>query len=80
MNRFWGAALLATTMLAGVRAGGSAYLPTSYRGGYGWRYGRGYQPLTETEKSQAADLRASYVAHNPALVCTPQDLSQRAGE
>lgn len=71
---------LATTMLAGVRAGGSAYLPTSYRWGYGWPYGRGYQELNDTEKAQAADLRAAYLEHNPALVCTPQDLSQRAGD
>ena len=29
---------LATVMLAGVRAGGSPFWPTSYRWGYGWPY------------------------------------------
>lgn len=37
-------------MLAGTRAGGTPYLPTGFRWGYGWRYFRGYKPLTEAEK------------------------------
>jgi hypothetical protein len=35
----------ANLMLLGVRAGGTPYLPTSFRWGYGWRYFRGYKPL-----------------------------------
>ena len=43
---------IAKLMLAGVRVGGSPYLPTSYRWGYGWPYLRGYKELTEEEKSE----------------------------
>ena len=41
---------IAKWMLRGVRAGGTPYLPTSFRWGYGWRYFRGYKPLTDREK------------------------------
>ncbi len=37
---------IAALMLAGVRVGGTPYLPTKFRWGYGWPYTRGYQPLT----------------------------------
>ncbi len=40
---------IATLMLAGVRVGGTPYLPTSFRWGYGWNYPRGYKTLSETE-------------------------------
>ncbi|NVJ49327.1 MAG: hypothetical protein HWE13_08370 [Gammaproteobacteria bacterium] len=40
---------VAELMLAGVRVGGSPYFPTLFRWGYGWPYGRGYQPLNEAE-------------------------------
>ena len=40
---------IAEIMLAGVRVGGSPYWPTGYRWGYGWRYLRGYQALTDEE-------------------------------
>lgn len=70
---------LATTMLAGVRAGGSAYLPTSYRWGYGWPYGRGYQSLNGADKAQAAGLRADYLERNPELVCTVNNAGSRSG-
>jgi hypothetical protein len=39
-------------MLQGVRAGGSPSLPTPYRWGYGWPFGRGYQALTADEVAQ----------------------------
>lgn len=42
----------ARLMLAGVRLGGTPYLPTSYRWGYGWPYPRGYKALTEEERRQ----------------------------
>lgn len=44
-----GAPNIARLMLAGVRVGGSPYLPTRFRWGYGWPFLRGYAPLTDTE-------------------------------
>ncbi len=43
---------IAVLMLAGVRVGGTPYLPTTFRWGYGWSYPRWYQALTEEEKKQ----------------------------
>ena len=43
---------IASLMLAGVRVGGTPYLPTSYRWGYGWPFMRGYEALTADEKLQ----------------------------
>jgi hypothetical protein len=43
---------LAALMLTGVRAGGSPYLPTRFRWGYGWSYPRPYGPLTADELEQ----------------------------
>lgn len=63
-------AALAQTMLAGVRAGGGPYFVTAYRWGYGWPYGRMYQPLDAREAAQADTLRARYLATNPDLVCS----------
>ncbi|MFI2812149.1 MULTISPECIES: FAD-binding oxidoreductase [Microbulbifer] len=42
---------IAGLMLAGVRVGGSPFLPTSFRWGYGWPYLRGYEALSEEELS-----------------------------
>ena len=47
-------------MLAGVRVGGTPYLPTKFRWGYGWPWPRGYERLSVQEtnlveqKSRAA--------------------------
>lgn len=41
---------IALLMLAGVRVGGTPYLPTSFRWGYGWPYLRGYKALSEAEQ------------------------------
>ncbi len=43
---------VASLMLAGVRIGGTPYLPTSFRWGYGWPYPRGYRILSESELSE----------------------------
>lgn len=43
-------------MYAGVRLGGSPWLPMKSRWGYGWPWGRGYRPLSGAEKAQAAAL------------------------
>ena len=47
-----GEAGVAKLMLAGVRVGGTPYLPTSYRWGYGWPFLRGYKSLTEKEQRE----------------------------
>ncbi len=41
---------IAKLMLAGVRVGGTPWLPTRFRWGYGWPWLRGYKPLNEEEK------------------------------
>lgn len=43
---------IAQLMLAGVRVGGTPYLPTSFRWGYGWPYPRGYKPLSNEEQTE----------------------------
>lgn len=43
---------IASVMLAGVRVGGSPYLPTPFRWGYGWPYPRAYKALDLDEKNQ----------------------------
>jgi hypothetical protein len=42
----------ATLMHAGVRMGGTPLLPSTFRWGYGWRYGKTYGPLTAREQRQ----------------------------
>lgn len=51
-----GEPVLAQLMLAGVRVGGTPYLPTRFRWGYGWPYPRGYRALTGAELAQIAAL------------------------
>ncbi len=53
-----GQPLIAKIMLAGVRIGGSPYLNTPFRWGYGWPYGRGYKPLTDEELEQVKRLQS----------------------
>lgn len=43
---------IAALMLAGVRVGGTPYLPTRFRWGYGWPFFRGYKPLSDDEVKQ----------------------------
>lgn len=40
---------IAQLMLAGVRVGGTPYLPSTFRWGYGWPWPRGYTALTDEE-------------------------------
>ncbi|WP_441004332.1 hypothetical protein [Pseudocolwellia agarivorans] len=47
---------VALLMLAGVRVGGTPYLPTSFRWGYGWSYPKGYGELTPNELKQVEVL------------------------
>jgi hypothetical protein len=43
---------IAKLMLAGVRVGGTPYLPTKFRWGYGWPYLRGYIALSDSDLAQ----------------------------
>jgi hypothetical protein len=47
---------IATIMLAGVRVGGTPYLPTQFRWGYGWPYPKFYGRLTAEELTQVHTL------------------------
>jgi len=60
---------LAETMYLGVRAGGHPAFPTWYRWGYGWSYGRGYEPLSEADKARVRELLDAYWRQNPRGYC-----------
>jgi hypothetical protein len=60
---------LAETMYLGTRAGGHPAFPTWYRWGYGWPYGRGYQPLSDAEKLQVQERILDYTQQHPAGYC-----------
>ena len=47
---------IAELMLAGVRVGGSPWLNTPFRWGYGWPYPHGYRALTADELEHARKL------------------------
>jgi len=47
---------IALLMLAGVRVGGTPYLPTKFRWAYGWPYLRGYKELTDKETEHIIEL------------------------
>jgi len=55
-----GDAMLAQTVYDAVRAWGSPIFPAWYRWGYGWPYGRGYEPLTEEEQRQVKERLREY--------------------
>jgi len=48
---------IALLMLAGVRVGGTPFLPTQFRWGYGWPYPRFYGALSEAELKQVETLK-----------------------
>ncbi len=56
---------IARLMQTGVRVGGSPWLPTSFRWGFGWPYGRGYRALNDAEENEA--LRLMIAATKPVL-------------
>lgn len=60
---------LAEMMYDGVRAGGHPAFPTWYRWAYGWKYGKGYAPLTEEEKKQVKEKLDAYHEKHPAGYC-----------
>lgn len=43
---------IANLMLGGVRVGGTPFLPSRFRWGYGWDYPRGYKALSSEEKER----------------------------
>ena len=49
---------IASLMLVGVRVGGTPYLPTHFRWGYGWSYPRPYGALSIEELAQVKLLSA----------------------
>ncbi len=53
--------LMAVVIQTGVVVGGEPGLPTTWRWGYGWKYDRGYAPLTTEERG----LADSMLPHNP---------------
>jgi len=55
---------LAVLMLAGVRVGGTPFLPTSYRWGYGWSYPKFYGALTDDELAQIKARQSEAAAAN----------------
>lgn len=67
---------LASLMYVGVRLGGGPYLPTWFRWGYGWTYGRFYQPLQPEEKALADKLEAEYAAGVGFGVCPGAHLAE----
>jgi hypothetical protein len=60
---------MAKLMYEGVRAGGHPAFPTWYRWGYGWEYGRGYEPLTEKEQQQVREKLDAYHVKHPTGYC-----------
>ena len=50
---------VAALMLAGVRVGGTPYLPTRFRWGYGWHWPRFYSPLTDQERALITTVLAA---------------------
>ena len=56
---------IAVLMLAGVRVGGTPFLPTSFRWGYGWSYPRLYGELSADELAQIALHEAEAASQQP---------------
>ena len=55
--------LLAKLMYLGVKIGGSPHLPTSFRWGYGWSYGRDFNSLSLDEIKQVLKAMESNLTH-----------------
>jgi hypothetical protein len=60
---------MATVMHDGVRVTGSPVFPAWYRWGYGWPYGRGYQPLNHQERAQTREKLRAYFGANRGGYC-----------
>jgi hypothetical protein len=64
-----GDGILAEVMYNGARTGGHPAFPTWYRWGYGWKYGRGYGPLTSGEQAAVAEKLDQYRRAHPGGYC-----------
>jgi len=60
---------LAELMYQGVRMGGQPIFPTWYRWGYGWKYGRGYAPVTQEEQLLVQEKLEAYREKHPQGYC-----------
>jgi hypothetical protein len=68
---------ISALMLMGVRLGGSPFIPTPFRWGYGWSLWRGYAPLTDPERLAVRRGWPRHIAQPAYLVADP---SPSAGE
>lgn len=60
-----GEPVIAELMLTGVRVGGTPYLPTTFRWGYGWPYPRGYKAISHQEQKKiTAQLEAQSLSQS----------------
>lgn len=64
---------LAETIYLGTHAGGHPVFPIWYRWGYGWPYGRGYQPLSKSERGQVQVQIAAYRQQHPKGYCVERN-------
>lgn len=60
---------MSSAMYHGVGVGGSPYLYTWFRWGYGWEYGRGYDPVTAEEEEQVEARLKEYYEGSPDATC-----------
>jgi hypothetical protein len=67
-----GSKALANLMYDGVRVGGDPAFPAWYRWGYGWKYGKGYSPLTAREKQEVRRKLKAYHSKHPTGYCREQ--------
>ena len=65
---------VAMLMLAGVRVGGSPFLPTTFRWGYGWPYPRLYKALSADETAQVRSASDCSSEHAVPWICSPTPL------
>jgi hypothetical protein len=72
--------VLAETMYLGVRAGGHPVFPAWYRWAYGWSYGRGYEPLNESEREQVRVKLDAYWKDHPAGYCVEKHGTEKRGK
>lgn len=72
-----GSNALAAMMFDGVRFGGHPVFPNWYRWGYGWRYGRGYAPLTDAERLEVAGRLEQYFREHAGGYCREREIKDR---
>lgn len=71
--------VIATLMYMGVRVGGTPFVPTDFRWGYGWPEYRGYRALSEAERDevaraiQAMDALERERLEEPSVLVEPGD-------